>query len=69
MFDNMPDLEFKVVYNGEEQYSIWPAFRDIPPGWIEEGFVGKKEDCLNHIEKVWVDMRPKSLRDALEQTH
>lgn len=27
---------------------------------------GTKSECLDHIEKVWVDMRPKSLRDALD---
>jgi MbtH protein len=24
---------YKVVMNGEEQYSIWPDYKDIPPGW------------------------------------
>ena len=66
MFDNMPDVVFKVVYNDEEQYSIWPEFRDIPGGWHEEGYSGTKEECLDHIETVWTDMRPKSLRDKLQ---
>lgn len=53
---------FKVVVNHEEQYSIWPADRDLPAGWSAEGTEGPKEECLAHIERVWTDMRPLSLR-------
>jgi hypothetical protein len=28
---------------------------------------GTKKACLEHIEKVWTDMRPKSLRDYMDQ--
>ena len=57
---------YRVVVNDEEQYSIWPAGRDLPPGWEAEGFEGPKPECLAHIEEVWTDMRPKSLRLAME---
>jgi MbtH protein len=53
---------YKVVLNEEEQYSIWPAGRDNPPGWHDEGISGTEGECLDHIERVWVDMRPRSLR-------
>ena len=53
---------FKVVINGEEQYSIWPADRENPLGWRDEGFSGSKEECLARIAEVWTDMRPLSLR-------
>lgn len=58
----MADVEFKVVLNHEEQYSIWPVWKPDPPGWRDEGTKGTKEECLQHIEKVWTDMRPLSLR-------
>lgn len=58
---------FDVVMNHEEQYSIWPADREIPNGWRAVGTQGPKKDCLAHIEKVWTDMRPLSLRKAMEQ--
>src|SRR6202007_1606624 len=48
--------------NGEEQDSIWPADRDIPAGWRAEGTEGLRADCLSHIDEVWTDMRPLSLR-------
>lgn len=53
---------FEVVTNPEEQYSIWPEERDVPDGWVAVGPAGSKEDCLDYIERVWTDMRPRSLR-------
>jgi MbtH protein len=54
--------EFRVVVNHEEQYSIWPADRDVPAGWREAGMRGAKADCLAYIDREWTDMRPLSLR-------
>ena len=56
-----------VVINDEEQYSIWPADRDMPPGWHGDGFSGPEADCLAHISEVWTDMRPLSLRRTMDQ--
>ncbi len=56
---------FRVVLNDEEQYSIWPADRELPAGWREEGRRGTREECLSHIEEVWTDMRPASVRRAM----
>ncbi len=36
MFDN-ENTQYLVVVNGEEQYSIWPAGRDLPDGWTSVG--------------------------------
>lgn len=63
---SLPDTVFKVVLNDEEQYSIWPADRENAPGWRDEGTRGTREACLDHIEKVWTDMRPLSLRRQME---
>ncbi|RSM88637.1 antibiotic synthesis protein MbtH [Kibdelosporangium aridum] len=54
--------QFIVVLNHEEQYSIWPAGRDVPAGWREAGVSGSKTDCLAHIAEVWTDLRPLSVR-------
>lgn len=56
-----------VVENHEEQYSIWPEYRDIPAGWSDTGFHGLKPDCLAHIKEIWTDMRPLSLRKKMEE--
>jgi MbtH protein len=58
---------YKVVLNHEEQYSIWPADRENPPGWKDGGKTGSKKECLDFIEQVWTDMRPLSLRKSMEQ--
>ncbi|MFH8561774.1 MbtH family protein [Streptomyces sp. NPDC017988] len=57
---------FSVVLNEEEQYSIWPQGKDIPDGWRADGVTGTKEECLRHIDEVWTDMRPLSLRREME---
>ncbi|MEM7477631.1 MAG: MbtH family NRPS accessory protein [Planctomycetota bacterium] len=58
---------YRVVLNHEEQYSIWPVHREIPSGWRDEGTTGTKRQCLEHIEEVWTDIRPLSLRQRTEQ--
>lgn len=65
--DDEDDGTYRVVLNHEEQYSIWPADRDLPPGWRDEGTTGTKAQCLAHIDQVWTDMRPLSLRRFMEQ--
>jgi MbtH protein len=60
---NEIEKRFVVVLNFERQYSIWPADRELPAGWTEEGFSGSEADCLDHIESVWTDMRPASLHE------
>jgi MbtH protein len=57
-----PGTVFVVVMNDEEQYSIWPVSLPLPRGWGSTGVTGRKAECLAHIESVWTDMRPKSVR-------
>ena len=58
---------YKVVVNHEEQYSVWPADRENPPGWRDAGKSGTKAECLAYIGEVWTDMRPLSLRKQMEE--
>jgi MbtH protein len=55
---------FEVVVNEEEQYSLWPEGRALPLGWRAVGHAGSKASCLEYIEQVWTDMRPRSLKEA-----
>lgn len=59
-----PEPTFDVVVNHEEQYSIWDTRRDPPSGWQATGFTGSEAACLAHIDEIWTDMRPLSLRRA-----
>jgi uncharacterized protein YbdZ (MbtH family) len=66
-----PDKEdntiYKVVVNHEEQYSIWPEYKENPLGWKDVGKAGAKAECLAYIKEVWTDMRPLSLRKKMEE--
>ena len=69
----MSELQFRVVVNDEGQYSLLASDDDDIPGWASEGMCGSRAECLAHIDRVWTDMRPASLRsrparaaDALE---
>ena len=35
--------QYVVVINHEEQYSIWPASRELPAGWQRVGEPGEKK--------------------------
>jgi MbtH protein len=66
MADDQDTTIYRVVVNHEEQYSIWPDWKDIPAGWREAGKTGNKEECLSYIKEVWTDMRPLSLRQRMD---
>lgn len=65
--DENDNIAYRVVVNHEEQYSIWPVGRENAPGWKDAGKQGSKEECLDHINEVWTDMRPLSLRKKMEE--
>lgn len=57
---------YRVVKNDEDQYSIWAIDMDLPLGWHDQQVSGSKEECLSYINEVWIDMRPRSLREAMD---
>jgi MbtH protein len=57
---------FVVLMNDEDQYSLWPGFKEIPAGWKQVGPTGSKQECLAYVDANWTDMRPRSLREAKE---
>jgi MbtH protein len=59
-------IQFHVVINPEQQYSIWPGYRDIPAGWQTVGVSGTRAQCLEYIDATWTDMRPASLRAHMD---
>jgi len=65
--DGRPERMQCVVVNDEEQYSLWPADREPPAGWRRAGYTGTEDECLAHIEEVWTDMRPASLRRWMDE--
>lgn len=64
MGESDTDRLYRVVKNAEEQYSVWPADRELPPGWMAIGEPRSRDECLDHIDEIWTDMRPRSVREA-----
>lgn len=60
------DGNFLVVVNDEEQHSLWPTFADVPAGWQVAFGDANRAACLEYVEQHWTDMRPKSLREAMD---
>lgn len=57
--------QYKVLISIEEQYCFWPINKKVPFGWEDTGVSGDKEVCSEYVNRVWVDMRPKSLKEAM----
>ena len=58
---------YNVVANEEEQYSIWPIYKELPKGWRTAGYTGNKAECGKYVKKVWTDMRPLNLRKKMAE--
>jgi len=63
-FDN-PDGVFLVLVNDEGQHSLWPEFAAVPDGWQVTFGPDSRAACLEHVERTWTDLRPKSLIEAM----
>lgn len=64
-FEN-PDGEYFTLVNDEGQRSLWPKGIDVPEGWQIEQGPSPRLACLEHIERVWTDMRPRSLQAKMK---
>ena len=58
---------FVVLVNDEDQHSLWPTFADVPAGWRNVFGEAGRAKCLADVEEHWTDMRPKSLRQAMDR--
>ncbi|RSM78017.1 MbtH family protein [Kibdelosporangium aridum] len=56
---------YVVLVNDERQYSLWPQFATVPAGWDVDFGPAARAECLDHVNRTWTDMRPKSLADAM----
>ncbi|WP_316529584.1 MbtH family protein [Kitasatospora brasiliensis] len=57
-FDD-PDAVYFVLVNALGQYSLWPAFAQVPPGWRVVFGRGSRRECLAYVDRVWTDQRPR----------
>lgn len=63
-----PEGTYLVLINDEGQYSLWPAFVDVPAGWNVAHDQASRHDCLGYINTYWTDMRPKSLIQIMDES-
>jgi MbtH protein len=56
-FDD-PDGVFVVLTNDEGYHSLWPAFADVPAGWVVGFGEATRADCLAYVRRNWTDARP-----------
>lgn len=61
------NTRYQVLRNDEDQYSLWPLGNDVPAGWQPVGKEGTAEECSAFVDEVWTDMRPRSLRERMDQ--
>ncbi|WDZ83431.1 MbtH family protein [Micromonospora cathayae] len=55
------DGTFLVLTNDEGQHSLWPVFAAVPGGWQTAFGPAARQECLDHVERSWTDIRPRSL--------
>ncbi|WP_058973594.1 MbtH family protein [Type-D symbiont of Plautia stali] len=56
-FDN-DALDFLVLLNDRQQYSLWPAFAPVPAGWCCVTGPLARSAAIEYVETHWLDMRP-----------
>ncbi len=49
---------FYALVNAAGQYSLWPAFREVPAGWRTVHGPDDRAACLKIISRDWGDLRP-----------
>ena len=57
---------FLVLINAEGQHSLWPGAKPVPDGWTCAHPAATRADALAYVEANWTDMRPISLRRAMD---
>ncbi|TQF01907.1 MbtH family NRPS accessory protein [Kitasatospora acidiphila] len=58
---------YRVLTNHEGQHALLPATVPVPARWSDTGFLGTEAECIDHVDARWTDLRPLSLRRALEE--
>ena len=62
------DGRYLALVNDEGQHSLWPAFADVPAGWLVAFGADTRAAALAYVEENWTDMRPRSLAAEMDAT-
>lgn len=63
----VPDANYSVLSNEENQHSLWPASAPVPDGWTLAHGPGRREDCLTYVRENWHDLRPRSVASFIAE--
>jgi MbtH protein len=63
----VPDADYTVLRNEENQHSLWPAFADVPAGWTVAHGPGPREECMTYVRENWTDLRPRSVAEFVAE--
>ena len=47
---------YHVLVNHEGQYSLWPAFKEVPAGWTIALQATSRTACLDYINEHWTEL-------------
>lgn len=64
MSEHDASLDFIVLINDEEQYSLWSESIPVPAGWRVVHGPADRQACLDYVDAVWKDLTPRSVRLA-----
>ena len=59
------DAVYRAVRNAQGEYALWPAFRELPVGWVDTGCAGTREDVLAWIEVMRTEKEATPVRDPM----
>lgn len=62
MSEHDASLDFIVLINDEEQYSLWSDSIPVPAGWRVVHGPAARQACLDYVDAVWTDLTPRSAR-------
>jgi MbtH protein len=64
--DDGANAEYVVLVNDEEQHALQRADLHVPNGWRKVFGPSAPADCRTYVDEHWTDMRPLSLRKAMD---
>lgn len=50
--------EYTVLTNDLGQHCLWPTTVDVPDGWATVSGPASRQECLDYVERNWLDLRP-----------
>ena len=59
----VPDADYVVLRNQQNQHSLWRAGIAVPNGWTVVHGPESRTDCLTYVREHWTDLRPSDVAE------